>query len=627
MKRLGKLFAAAIALSVMVAGLPAQAAEAGKAKDIVILHTNDVHCGIDQKKDDSGKVTHIGYAGVAAYRNEMAEQVGADRVTLVDAGDAIQGGSIGTLSEGSYLVDILNEVGYQLAIPGNHEFDFGMEQFLALAQERAKYRYLSSNFVDSSGEPVFPAYAVIDYGDVQVAYVGISTPESLSKSNPTHFQNEAGDYVYGFRESSDGKLLYEAVQSAVDEAKAEGADYVVALAHLGQEGSTEAWTSNAVVQNTAGIDVLIDGHSHEQYTQEVKNKEGEDTLVVQTGTKLAALGKVTITPETGKISSELITGYEKTDPDIADYIQQVNDEFAGILQQEVGVAAATLTTLHPETGERAVRNAETNLGDFCADAYRAVTGAEVAIVNGGSVRADIAAGPVTYEEIINVHPYGNQVCLIEATGQQILDALELGASLYPEESGGFLQVSGISYTINAGKPSHVMLNDQKEFLRVDGEYRVADVLINGEPLELDRVYSLASHDYMLKSGGDGFTMFKSCTLLQDGIMLDNQVLINYFSTGLDGKTGEEYADPKGQGRITVIQADVSGTGEAKLSPKPETKPGLQALYAVQPEDSLWVIAQRQLGDGYRWSEIYELNREDIANPDIIYTGQELKLPA
>ena len=550
-KMLALLLAAAM---VMGLAAPAMAAEESESGKIVILHTNDVHCGIDAVADEeTGAVTNLGYAGVAAYKAEMEAQYGAENVTLVDAGDAIQGGPIGTLSKGSYIVDIMNEVGYDLAIPGNHEFDYGMDNFLTLAQEKAQYTYLCCNFTDLEGKAVLDAYKVVDYGDVSVGYVGIDTPESFTKSTPTYFQDAEGNYIYSFSQGNEGADLYAAVQKAVDAAVADGADYVVALGHLGNEGSTDVWTSKAVIANTDGIDVFIDGHSHETYNETVTNAEGEEVLLAQTGTKLANIGKVVIDTKTGVIDAVMVGNYAEQDETVAAYVAGVNEEFAGVLQEVVATSDVDLTTLDPATGERAVRNAETNLGDLCADAYRVLLGADIAFVNGGGIRADIAAGDITYEDIINVHPFGNEACLVETTGQDILDALEMGARLYPEENGGFLQVSGISYTIDASVPSSVVLSDEGEFVKVDGDYRVKDVMVGGEPLDVTKTYTLASHNYMLKSGGDGFVMFKDDTLLKDSVLIDNQVLINYIVDELDGVVSETYAEP--QGRITIVNAD------------------------------------------------------------------------
>ena len=537
---------------------------------IVILHTNDVHCQVDQAKNTDGAVTNIGYAGVAGYRDLMAARYGNGNVTLVDAGDALQGGPIGTLSKGGYIVDIMNQVGYDMATPGNHEFDYGMERFLELAKNEADYSYVCCNFINlKTGIPVFAPYKMVTYGEIKVAYVGIDTPESFTKSTPTYFQDAEGNYIYGFCEGNDGKDLYDQVQKTVDAARADGADYVVAMGHLGIDNASKPWTSNEVVANTTGIDVMLDGHSHSTYEKTLPNKNGESVVMAQTGTRLANIGKIVIDTKTGKISNELVSGYAEEQAETAAFIKGINDEFKDLLATVVAKTDVELTVNDPDTGKRAVRSAETNLGDLCADAYRVMLGADVGFVNGGGIRTSIKAGDITYGQIIEVHPFGNAACLIETSGQHILDALEMGSKAVPGELGGFLQVSGLTYTINKSVPSSVVTNDKGEFVKVDGAYRVTDVKIGGQPLDVNKTYTLAAHDFMLKNGGDGFVMFKGDKLIKDSVMLDNQVLINYIVEKLGGVVGSDYANPRGQGRISIVDTvtpDVpSGGGGSSIS--------------------------------------------------------------
>lgn len=530
---------------------------AADADDIVVLYTNDIHC-----TNDEG----MAYAAIAGYKAQMEDAIGADNVTLVDNGDAIQGAVLGTLSDGEWIVDIMNEVGYDLAIPGNHEFDFGMDQFLDIANNQADYQYLSCNFVDKDGTAVLDPYAMVTYGDTDIAYIGISTPETLSKSTPAFFQDENGNYIYGFCQGENGQELYDRVQDTVDAARADGADYVVALAHLGEDLQSQPWMSTDVIANTTGIDAVLDGHSHTVDAEQiVKNADGEDVVLSQTGTKAESIGQLTIDPATGEMSTQLVKLADVATDSPAytaaqSYIQSIQDKYHAVTEEVVAQTTVDLTVNDPATGERRVRSAETNLGDLCADAYREVMGADIGFVNGGGVRADIKAGDVTYGDIIAVHPFGNMACLAEVSGQQILDALELG-SMYvgTAESGGFLQVSGLKYTINTQLPSSVVVDDTGAFVEVSGARRVSDVQVENretgayEPIDPNATYTLAGHNYMLKQGGDGFTMFgeDNIKLLLDETMVDNEVLIDYLTENLDGVIGEEYADPYGQGRITI----------------------------------------------------------------------------
>ena len=510
----------------------------GLDNDIVILYTNDVHCGVDD---------NLGYAGLATVKNALEAQ--GKHVVLVDNGDAVQGDTIGTLSNGEYIIDIMNEVGYDVATPGNHEFDYGMDQFFALT-EQANFPYVSANFVDNDGNTVLDPYVIKDVAGVKIAFVGISTPKTITTSTPKYFQDDNGNYIYAFQQDETGEKLYAAVQSAVDAARAEGAQFVIALAHLGIEEDCSPWTSSEVIVNTTGIDAVLDGHSHSMIQGEkVKNKDGAEVLLSSTETKLAYIGCLTIKDD-GSMSTTLIS-----DNGMKDFIGGIQEEFEELVNTVVASTDVDLIIKDPASGERIVRVSETNLGDLCADAYRAMSGADVAIVNGGGVRADIPAGDITYGQIIAVHPFGNEMCVVECTGQEILDALELGCSKLPAESGGFLQVSGMTYTVDLNVESTVKLDENGMFVEVEGERRVKDVTIGGEPLDPEKTYTLASHNYKLKDCGDGYSMFADNVFLQDSVMIDNQVLINYIVDVLGGTVGEEYADPYGQGRITIIEAN------------------------------------------------------------------------
>ncbi len=525
-----------------------------KSDKIVILYTNDVHCSID---------ANIGYAGLAAYKNDKLAET--DYVTLIDAGDAIQGEAIGTLSKGSYISDIMDFIGYDYAVPGNHEFDYGMDTFLNLA-ERAGYEYICCNFIDlKTGDTVFAPYAVETYGDTKVAYIGIDTPESFVKSTPTYFQDNNGNYIYDFCNDVSGNKLYDCVQSTIDQVtEKENADYVIAVGHLGIDEQSAPWTSREVIANTDGLDAFIDAHSHSTIASEiVKDKSGETVILTSTGTKLAAIGELVI--DSGSITAKLITDYEEKDEETEAYIENIKTGYKDLLTRVVGKSEVELS-INGADGQRAVRSAETNLGDFCADAYRMVLGADIAFVNGGGVRESIPAGDITYGQIIAVHPFGNMACVVEATGQEIADALEMASRSAPSENGGFLQVSGLTYTIDTDIPSSVTIDDKSMFTGVSGARRVKNITVGGEPIDLDKTYTLASHNYMIKSGGDGINMFMDNKLVQDEVMIDNQVLITYMEDYLSGNVGVEYKEP--QGRITLAGSglpfgDLKGYGWAK----------------------------------------------------------------
>lgn len=543
-----KLIALLLAVCLLL-GLMTTAFAAGeKSDDIVILHTNDVHCGVTDG---------LGYAGIAAYKADM--EAANQYVTLVDCGDAIQGETIGMISAGSYLVDIMNELGYDYAIFGNHEFDFKMPRLIELTK-LAKYTYLSSNFKyigEGESELQYKPYEIVTYGDKKVAYIGITTPESFTKSTPAYFKDDDGEFIYSFSEDETGNALYAAVQETVDAAIAAGADYVIALAHLGMEGTTDRWTSEAVLTHTSGITAMLDGHSHEAYTKSVLNKDGKPVVLAQTGTKLANIGKLTIAAD-GSVSSTLISAedYTKKDAKIEAFIKNITDSFQSFTSEVVGKTSVELV-INDENGDRIIRNQETNLGDLCADAYRIMMDADIGIMNGGGIRKTIKAGNITRDNLLSVFPWGNLPCKIELSGQTILDMLEMGAHKYPKENGGFLHVSGLKYSIQSGVPTSVKLTEKGEFLKVDGEYRVCNVQVLNkttneyEPLDLKKTYTLGGIDYTILYCGDGFNMFEGAKIVRkaDATYTDAHMLIEYISSKLGGTVGEEYAKP--QGRITV----------------------------------------------------------------------------
>ena len=543
-----KLMCILMTIAMLFAGVAmAGSTETGLSKDVVVLFTSDVHCGAD---------AGFGYAGLAAVRDTVAKD---NYVVLVDNGDSIQGEPIGTMSTGEIDIDLMNEIGYDIAIPGNHEFDYGMDRFLELTQ-KANFPYISANFTHID-ELVFKPYVIKEFDGVKIAFVGITTPRTITSSTPKYFQDENGEFVYGFCQDDTGEKLYAAVQKAIDDARAEGAAYVIAMAHLGIEESCMPWTAGEVIENTTGIDALLDGHSHSLIEQNiVTNKDGENVLHSACGTKLQAIGYLTISKD-GQLSTGLYRWDNKTslpdlvglDNDMAKNVDKAMDELDAKLNEVVAKSAVDLVVYDPANPDvRLIRNAETNLGDLCADAYRDQTDADIAIVNGGGIRVNIPAGDITLNDILRVHPFGNELCVVEATGQQILDALEWGVRKVPSESGGFLHVSGLTYEIHTYIESSCTLDENGMFSGVDGEYRVKNVMVGDEPLDLEKTYTLAGTAYVIQNNGDGHTAFQNAPVLQDNVMIDNQALINYITQTLNGVVGAEYDDPYGQGRIIAV---------------------------------------------------------------------------
>ena len=529
------------------------AAPAGKT--IKIIYTNDVHTYIN--KD-------LSYASVAALKNDR--KAAGNDVLLVDAGDHIQGTAYGAMDQGKVIMKLMNDTGYDVATLGNHEFDYGMERALAVTEETS-IRYVSCNFYrvnadGTRGGNVLNPYTVclLD-GGKKVAFVGITTPESFTKSTPKYFQDDNGNYIYGISGGADGKALYADVQDAIDKAKADGADYVIALGHLGVDPSSSPWTSREVIANTTGLDAFIDGHSHTTIENEiVKDKADKAVVLTQTGSYFDAIGEMTINPDDGTITTKLITAeeYDKVDTGVKAVEKALMDKVNGELGEVIAESEIDFR-IEDANGKRLIRKQETNLGDLNADAYywyinnKAGIDCDVAIMNGGGIRVNVDAGDWSYKTCKSVNPFGNVLCAMKVTGQQILDALEWGAKDLPEsENGGFLHVAGLTYKINTAIKSTVQQADKIWTGGPTGQYRVYDVKVfnktNGvyEPLVLTKTYTLGGNNYTLRNLGDGFNMFAGATLVLEGICEDYLAMAEYV---------KNFADTNGNGLPDIATAN------------------------------------------------------------------------
>ena len=523
-------------------------------KDIMILFTSDVHCRLNEG---------FGFTGLDQIRTNLSRQ--GYEVLLVDNGDFIQGAPIGSVTKGESIVDLMNDMHYDVVIPGNHEFDYGLDQFFHLV-DKADFPVISCNF-NKEGKLVFPPYLMKEVSGLKIAFVGVTTPESLTSAAPKYFQNDKGEYIYGFMQDKTGQKLYDAVQTAVDAARKEGADYVYLMGHMGNNSLSIPWTYADVISHTKGIDVFLDGHSHDSDQVVMKNKEGKEVVRSACGTRLENIGYSHISPEKGILKTGIWT-WKNTES--APFLfglhskidKKLNEEMAEVkeaLSEAVGETAFDLLVDDPvEMYSEGVpllraRIAETNLGDFCADAYRDQGGTDIAVMNGGGIRANIPAGTITYESLIKVQPYNNSLVVVEATGQQILDALEWGCRKLPDSSGSFLQVSGLTYEIDTSIDSGCIEDESLKFAGVKGPRRVRNVKVGTEPLDPEKKYTVASSDYILLNQGDGHTAFEGATILEEGKKQDLQLFTDYIRDTLGGKVSDDYADPYGQGRIVITE--------------------------------------------------------------------------
>ena len=505
------------------------------AKDndtVVILYENDVHCAVE------------GYSKLAAMKHELSETYA--NVGVVSVGDFVQGGTLGAVSKGEYIVKLMNKVGYDAIALGNHEFDYKLPRLDEL-NAISNTKFISCNFQKiGEDKSYFEPYTIVSYGSVDVAYIGITTPETLTSSFPAQFKDENGELLYTFN----AEKLYEVVQANVDAAKAAGAEYVIALSHVGYDEFGVLTDITDLIENTDGFDAVLDAHSHSVIEEKtVKDKSGDDVLLSSTGTKFAYIGKLTI--KDGVLDTELVevAGYTKTDPTVDAYIKEINESYSQLGDRKIGESKVELIT-HDKDGNRLVRNGETNLGDFCSDALRVMTDADIAFVNGGGLRAPIAAGDVTFNDIFSVFPFNNQMVTAEISGQILIDYLETATMKYPEEDGTFPHMSGVTFSLNRSIPSSVKMDENGFFEKVDGEYRVYNVKVldkaSGEykPLDPNGKYVIAGFNYYLTDFGGGMAMFKDAKILDAEGGLDVEMLENYIVEHLGGVIGEEYAEVK-----------------------------------------------------------------------------------
>ena len=569
----------AAAASMAIGAPAASACWYGDKSDVTILYTNDVHTYIDKQ---SPKLT---YAAIADLKQSY-QNAGKD-VLLVDAGDHVQGTAYGSMDEGASIIKLMNAAGYDAATPGNHEFDYGMDRAKAIMKE-ADFPYLSCNWVDlRTGLRVLPSVKVFVRGGRRIAFVGVTTPETFTKSTPAYFMDKAQrKYIYDIQGGEDGKKLYDAVQKAIDKAKLL-ADVVIGLGHLGVDPSSSPWTSEEVIAHTSGFDAFIDGHSHTvMENKQVQDASGKAVTLTQTGSYFANVGEMTIAAD-GTITTKLIPTHEGMDAGIAamqtGWVNTVDD----MLGEKIAVGDSDFYVSDPATGKRRIRSAETNLGDFVADGIYAYFNeveklhCDLAIMNGGGIRADVPAGDWTFKTCKQVSPFGNVACLMSVTGKQIQDALEFAARFAGEggkENGGFLQVAGATYEIHTDIPNTVQTDEKNVWIgSATGTPRVQNVKIYDKasgsylPLDPGATYALAGMNYTLRNLGDGFAMFDGAELIKDYVSEDYLVMSTYAmifdgadAAGLPHLSSANsplaaypgyllnYEQPYGAGRITIL---------------------------------------------------------------------------
>jgi 5'-nucleotidase / UDP-sugar diphosphatase len=581
-----------IAMLAAQLGATAAAAEESGVR-ITIVHVNDVHSRVE------GTDSTIGYAKLATILKE--KKAANPNTLLLDAGDTLHGQTIANLEQGASIVRMMNAVGFDAMASGNHDYNYGQGRLAELAGQ-ASFPILAANVYKPDGTRLLKPYIIKELGGVKIAIFGLATPETLYKTHP----NNVEGLTFADPAEEAKKMV----------AELEGqADVIVALAHLGVDASSTD-TSTKVAQQAPGIDVIIDGHSH---TALDKGQTEGGVLIAQSGEYSENVGIVELTVEAGEVQSKSasLIPLEQTlevaeDPAILSILDSVKKEQETLLSEIVGKSSV------PLDGEREqVRTGETNLGNLITDAMLAQTGADIALTNGGGIRASIPAGDITKGQVITVLPFGNYIQTKQVTGSDIKAALEHGVSAYPESLGGFPHVAGMTFKFDPQQPA--------------GQ-RVHEIIVQNKPIDLEASYALATNDF-LAAGGDAYTMFKDQPIAGDFASLEEAVM-QYL---------EEQGDiaPKVEGRIVAAPKPNAPEAEPAQPQQPQEETPIPVpanptptpvpdrpdagetpdYVIVKKGDTLWAIARKH---GTTWQLLAKLNK--LRNADLIFPGQKILLP-
>ena len=521
--------------------------------DIVIIHLNDVHCGFNDT---------IGYDGFVLYRKELEKKY--KKVIAVDVGDHAQGGVLGAISEGEAVLDILNEIKFDVITLGNHEFDYGIEQLNKL-NEKMSTKYISLNACYRKNRTqLFEPSTMVEAGGKKIGFIGIVTPLTFSKTYLSTLRESDGTAIYNFL--SNKAELYKTIQEEIDKLRDKGADYVILLTHVGM--NVEEYTSNDILSNLNGVDAVLDGHTHKVYNTTSKDKENKDIHIAQTGTKLANIGQLII-KEDGTILSENIAEVPEpdgitdgkqvyrskanrwVDKEMNEFINDIYKRYENELSTPIGSSDYDFIIRPEESSDSHTiycRYMECSLGNLIADSFREVVNSDISFVNGGTIRANLLKGHITRKDIIDVMPFFNSLFVKEITGQTFLDALEFGVSKLPNSFGGFPQVSGCTYYVDTSFNSTVETDSDGMFIKVGGRRRVSNVKINGKALNPTEKYNLSASEFIL-NGGDGFTMFANYPVVNESVFADSDALGYHIKYNLGGEIPSKYQEL--QNRINI----------------------------------------------------------------------------
>jgi len=532
--------------------------------DIVILHVNDVHCGLNDT---------VGYDGFVLYRDEMKKKY--KNVITVDVGDHVQGGSIGAISNGEAIIKLMNNIEFNVSVLGNHEFDYGVEQLQNL-RENITSKYVCSNFCYYKNKSrILEPYKIVDTGTKKIGFIGVLTPLTLTKTYLVTVKDESNnnERLYDFLSGNDAKDLYNQVQADIDDLKKNKlVDYVILLTHFGMK--IEDYTSDGLLSHLENVDAILDGHTHLIYTETSKDKTGKDIPISQTGTKLESIGKLIIKSDDTFESENIKEVPEPSDKEGAikitrgsierwvnnktyHFIDSLWNEYSDQLNAFIGKSDFDLIIRPSNTTDSHFvfcRYKECSLGNLIADSIKDSTETEIAILNGGGVRNNLPKGNITSSKVIDVLPWFSYIVAKQMPGQAIWDALEFGVSKLPNSFGGYPQVSGITFDLNPSINSTVIVDDIGNFVNVTGERRVTNIKINGKDLNLTKLYNVSTLEY-ISNGGDGYAMFPNYEVYYESILTDTDSLIYYIKNNLKGTIPEKYKEV--EGRVNIINSSSS----------------------------------------------------------------------
>ena len=530
-----------------------------ESDDIVIIHTNDVHCGVNNT---------IGYDGFVLYRNELKQKY--KNIITVDIGDSIQGGTLGAISEGTAIIELMNKVGYDISIIGNHEIDYGIPKLLEL-ENNLTSGYICANFCYRKNKTsIFPPYKILEISNKKIAFIGIITPLTFSQTSLSTIKDENGEQIYDLLSGNNGQELYDTIQNYINEVKGKEVDYVILLSHIGMRG-TEEYTTELLASKIEGIDAILDGHTHLIYNTTIKDKNGKDISVSQVGSKLEAIG-VLILKGDGTISTEIIEEVPKpnfeigekkiirsdkeiwVDSEMNEFINDIFEEYKEILNQKIGYSDFDLIIKPDDSSDDLFYCGykECTLGNLVSDSVKDAVKADISILNAGALSNNLKKGNITKGNIIDILPWFNSIVIKELPGQVILDALEFGVSKLPKSSTGFPQVSGISFDVNININSPVEIDSNGMFTGFinNRKRRVSNVKINGEDINTNKIYSTSLINFMAL-GGDGYTMFIDYDIIYEALVTDTDYLAYYISKVFKGVIPENYKTE--EGRINIIE--------------------------------------------------------------------------